>query len=66
MTIAKRLLAYARNTWRGLTSMGTALALLVLLALGAIPGAMLPQRALNQAKVDEYLAEHSTIGPWLD
>ncbi|EUA66244.1 resB-like family protein [Mycobacteroides abscessus subsp. bolletii 1513] len=46
--------------------MGTALALLVLLALGAIPGAMLPQRALNQAKVDEYLAEHSTIGPWLD
>ncbi|WJR33013.1 cytochrome c biogenesis protein ResB [Mycobacteroides immunogenum] len=66
MTIAKRLLAYARNTWRGLTSMGTALALLVLLALGAIPGAMLPQRALNQAKVDEYLTEHSTIGPWLD
>lgn len=66
MMIAKRLLAYARNTWRGLTSMGTALALLVLLALGAIPGAMLPQRALNQAKVDEYLTEHSTIGPWLD
>lgn len=58
--------AFLRNTWRGLTSMGTALALLVLLALGAIPGAMLPQRALNQAKVDEYLAKHTLIGPWLD
>jgi cytochrome c biogenesis protein len=46
--------------------MGTALVLLFLLALGAIPGALLPQRSLNAAKVDEYLAEHSVIGPWLD
>ncbi len=46
--------------WRTLTSMGTALVLLFLLALGAIPGA-LPQRGLNAAKVDEiYLAQHST------
>jgi cytochrome c biogenesis protein len=57
---------YLRNTWRALTSMGTALALLFLLALGAIPGAMLPQRNLNAGKVDEYLAKHPTIGPWLD
>src|ERR1700751_1592126 len=56
----------ARNTWRALTSMGTALVLLFLLALGAIPGALLPQRSLNSSKVDEYLAKHSTIGPWLD
>ncbi|MCV7072820.1 cytochrome c biogenesis protein ResB [Mycobacterium rufum] len=61
-----RLLAYARNTWRTLTSMGTALVLLFLLALGAIPGALLPQRSLNETKVAEYLAEHPTIGPWLD
>ena len=61
-----RLVAYARNTWRTLTSMGTALVLLFLLALAAIPGALLPQRSLNAAKVDEYLAEHSVIGPWLD
>jgi cytochrome c biogenesis protein len=61
-----RLLALVRNTWRTLTSMGTALVLLFLLALGAIPGALLPQRSLNAAKVDEYLAEHSVIGPWLD
>lgn len=34
--------ATARNTWRALTPMGTALVLLFLLALGAIPGALLP------------------------
>jgi len=58
--------AWARNTWRALTSMGTALVLLFLLALGAIPGALLPQRSLNAGKVDDYLAAHPVIGPWLD
>ncbi|MDT5366494.1 MAG: cytochrome c biosis protein, partial [Mycobacterium sp.] len=62
----RRLFAYARNTWRTLTSMGTALVLLFLLALGAIPGALLPQRSLNEFKVKQYIAEHPTIGPWLD
>jgi cytochrome c biogenesis protein len=62
----RKLFAYARNTWRTLTSMGTALALLFLLALGAIPGALLPQRSLNEFKVEQYIAEHPTIGPWLD
>jgi cytochrome c biogenesis protein len=52
--------------WRALTSMGTALALLFLLALGAVPGALLPQRSLNESKVEQYLASHPTIGPWLD
>ena len=61
-----RLLAVIRNTWRTLTSMGTALVLLFLLALAAIPGALLPQRNLNEAKVAEYIAVHSTVGPWLD
>jgi len=61
-----RVLALIRNTWRTLTSMGTALVLLFLLALGAIPGALLPQRSLNEAKVAQYIAEHPTIGPWLD
>ena len=62
----RRVVAWVRNTWRALTSMGTALALLFLLALGAIPGALLPQRNLNEAKVAEYIAEHPRIGPWLD
>jgi cytochrome c biogenesis protein len=66
MRVLTRLWAYARNTWRTLTSMGTALVLLFLLALGAMPGALLPQRSLNEAKVDQYIAEHSVIGPWLD
>ena len=66
MRLLRRLGAYARNTWRTLTSMGTALVLLFLLALGAIPGALLPQRSLNEAKVEQYIAEHSLIGPWLD
>jgi cytochrome c biogenesis protein len=46
--------------------MGTALVLLCLLALGAMPGALLPQRSLNAGKVDDYLAAHPLIGPWLD
>ena len=62
-----RLLAQKwRNTWRALTSMGTALVLLFLLALGAIPGALLPQRSLNAGKVDDYVQSHPLIGPWLD
>ncbi|MGV0811464.1 cytochrome c biogenesis protein ResB [Mycolicibacterium boenickei] len=64
--VFSRLLALVRNTWRTLTSMGTALVLLFLLALAAIPGALLPQRSLNESKVDEYLAAHPTLGPWLD
>ncbi len=60
------LMARARNTWRALTSMGTALVLLVLLALAAIPGALLPQRSLNAAKVEEYLALHPVLGPLLE
>ncbi|PRY43431.1 cytochrome c biogenesis protein ResB [Umezawaea tangerina] len=59
-------LAFLRNTWRGLTAMRTALTLLFLLALGALPGALLPQRALNAAKVDEYIAEHGWWGRLLD
>jgi len=46
--------------------MGTALVLLFLLALGAVPGALLPQRSLNAGKVADYLAAHPLIGPWLD
>ena len=62
-----RLLAQrSRAPWRALPSMGTALVLLFLLALGAVPGALLPQRSLNESKVDQYIVEHRIIGPWLD
>ncbi len=50
--------AVLRNTWRGLTSMRTALVLLFLLALAAMPGALLPQRSLNQRLVDQYFTDN--------
>ncbi|GAA4620921.1 cytochrome c biogenesis protein ResB [Saccharopolyspora hordei] len=59
-------LAFLRNTWRGLTSMRTALVLLFLLALAALPGALIPQRSLNAAEVEEYFAEYPTLAPILD
>jgi cytochrome c biogenesis protein len=58
--------AFLRNTWRGLTAMRTALVLLFLLALGALPGALLPQRALNEPKVEQYIATHGWWGQLLD
>ncbi|WP_067567075.1 cytochrome c biogenesis protein ResB [Nocardia acidivorans] len=65
-SLPRRVLAVLRNTWRGLTSMRTALMLLFLLALAAIPGALLPQRSLNKQKVDQYIADRATLGPWMD
>jgi cytochrome c biogenesis protein len=55
-----------RRGWRRLTSMRTALLLLFLLALAAVPGSLLPQRTLNPAKVDRYLAEHGALGRLVD
>ncbi|AMY17693.1 MULTISPECIES: cytochrome c biogenesis protein ResB [Nocardiaceae] len=65
-SVGGRALAAVRNAWRGLTSMRTALVLLFLLALAAIPGALLPQRSLNAGKVDEYIADRPTLGPLMD
>ncbi|WP_173138141.1 cytochrome c biogenesis protein ResB [Kibdelosporangium persicum] len=46
--------------------MRTALILLFLLALAALPGALLPQRTLNANKVADYIAEHGWWGRLLD
>lgn len=59
-------LAPLRNAWRGLTAMRTALVLLFLLALAALPGALLPQRTLNQQLVDRYFTDNPAIAPVLD
>ena len=40
--------------------------LLFLLALAALPGAMLPQRNLNVQKVSQYIAAQPTLGPLFD
>lgn len=55
-------LRLVRKFWRRLTSMRTALILLFLLALAAVPGSLLPQRPLNATKVDNYLATHGAWG----
>jgi cytochrome c biogenesis protein len=55
-----------RRAWRRLVSMRTALVLLFLLALAAVPGSLLPQRPLNPAKVQLYLATHGAWGRFLD
>lgn len=59
-------LAFLRNTWRGLTSMRTALILLFLLALAALPGALVPQRSLNKGEVDKYFSQYPELAPVLD
>lgn len=62
----RRVVAVVRNIWRGLTSMRTALILLFLLALAALPGALLPQRALNPDKTAQYITAHGWWGTLLD
>lgn len=66
VTPLQRMLAFLRNVWRGLTSMRTALILLFLLALAALPGALLPQRALNPDKTAQYITDHGWWGTLLD
>ena len=46
--------------------MRTALILLFLLAVASLPGALLPQWSLNSGKTAQYIADHPTLGPWLD
>lgn len=62
----RELLALARNTWRGLTSMRTALILLFLLALAALPGAFIPQRGPSPQAVQDWFTQHPTLAPLLD
>ncbi|MFC4001704.1 cytochrome c biogenesis protein ResB [Prauserella oleivorans] len=65
-TPTRRALAFVRNTWRGLTSMRTALVLLFLLALAALPGALLPQRSINEAETRAYIERNGWWGELLD
>lgn len=57
---------WARWAWRQLTSMRVALMLLVLLAVVAIPGSVLPQRPQDPSAVARYLEENPDLGAWLD
>ena len=55
-----------RWAWRQLTSMRTALLLLLLLAVAAVPGSVFPQRRINPGQVQQFLADHPGYGGWLD
>src|SRR5581483_10116433 len=55
-----------RMLWRRLTSMRTALVLLFLLAVAAVPGSLLPQRPLNPDKTNAYIASHGGWGRFLN
>lgn len=57
---------YLKKAWNWLTSMRTALMLLFILAVAAIPGAILPQRSLNETKVNEYIANNGRIAEIYD
>jgi cytochrome c biogenesis protein len=55
-----------RWAWTQLTSMRTALFLLLLLAVAAVPGSLFPQRPANPAVVTQYLQDNPESGPILD
>ena len=58
--------SWLRFGWTTLTSMRTALILLLILGIAAMPGSFLPQRPTNPVGVDAYLVANPGIGPWLD
>jgi cytochrome c biogenesis protein len=60
------MIAFLRNSWRQLTSMRTALVLLFLLAVAAIPGSVLPQKDVNIEDVRAYVRAHPDLGLLLD
>lgn len=55
-----------RWAWTQLTSMRTALFLLLLLAVGAVPGSLFPQRAANPVTVTDWIKNNPATGPFLD
>ena len=55
-----------RWAWTQLTSMRTALFLLLLLAVAAVPGSLFPQRPANPAVVTRYITNNPDYGPALD
>ncbi|WP_348789734.1 cytochrome c biogenesis protein ResB [Leifsonia sp. NPDC080035] len=57
---------WLRWCWRQLTSMRTALFLLLLLAIAAVPGSLFPQRGADPNGVTKYFSENPQLAPVLD
>ncbi len=56
----------SRWAWRQLTSMRTALILLFLLALAAVPGSFVPQRDVDALAAGRWEDQHPTLAPVYD
>ena len=60
------LTGWLRWFWRQLTSMRTALFLLLMLAIAAIPGSLVPQRSSDPNGVTQYFTDNPDLAPVLD
>ncbi|WP_051973145.1 cytochrome c biogenesis protein ResB [Cryobacterium sp. MLB-32] len=60
------LMGWLRWFWRQLTSMRTALFLLLMLAIAAIPGSLVPQRSSDPNGVTQYFTDNPDLAPVLD
>lgn len=59
-------LALLRFAWRQLTSMRTALILLMLMGIAAIPGSLIPQRITNAIAVRDFFSSNPELAKWYD
>lgn len=59
-------LGWIRWVWRQLTSMRTALFLLLLLAIASIPGSLVPQRSSDPNGVTQYFVDNPDLAPLLE
>ncbi len=55
-----------RWIWRQLTSMRTAIILLLLMGFAAIPGSLFPQRNQNPMRVQQYFTDNPGLAKFLD
>lgn len=55
-----------RFAWRQLTSMRTALILLMLMGVAAIPGSLIPQRITNPMAVRDFFTNNPGLSIWYD
>lgn len=55
-----------RYAWRQLTSMRTALILLLMVGVAAIPGSLFPQRTQNPLQVSQYFKDSPDVARWMD
>ncbi len=55
-----------RFAWRQLTSMRTALILLLLVGIAAIPGSLIPQRTQDPLQVGQYFKDSPEQARWMD